>query len=46
MFELEQLLEGDGVAAWVLKKLGVQVAEARQAILKESAGSKERGGHA
>lgn len=31
------LLEGDGVAARVLKKLGVQIEEARAAILKESA---------
>jgi len=31
------LLEGDGVAARVLKKLGVNIEETRAAILKESA---------
>ena len=34
---LKLLLEGDGIAARVLKRLGVQIEKTREAILTESA---------
>ena len=37
------LLEGDGIAARVLKKLGVQIERTREAILAESAPNRHPG---